>query len=80
MKQCNIIFLSWVKDDEGNKYLLYWSSQKSTNGLSDQLFSLDKVKDIKIVKLTNPERISTFDINNKNIILAIKGDKTEIFK
>ncbi len=73
----SVVFLSWVRDDEGNKYLLYWSSQKSTNGLSDQLVSLDKIKDIKIVRLTNPEEISVFDINNKNINVAIKGDKME---
>jgi len=70
----SVVFLSWVKDDEGKKYMLYWSSQKGTNGLGDQLVSIDRIKNVKIVRLTNPEAIRSFDVNNENINRQIPGD------
>jgi hypothetical protein len=72
----SVVFLSWVKDrEQGKKYLLYWSSQKSTNGLGDQLVDVKKIKNIKIVRLTNPEKFATFDINKKIDVKQIKGDE-----
>ncbi len=59
----SVVFLGWYKDDaDGKGRLLYWSSQKSTNGLSDQLVSLERIREVKIVRLTTPENLFTFDI------------------
>ena len=70
----SVVFLAWVKDDIEKKYMLYWSSQRSTNGMSDQLVSLDRIKEVKIVRLTNPELINYFNVDNENINTKISGD------
>lgn len=57
----SVVFLGWHKDDEGGKHLLYWSSQKGTNGMGDQLVSLERIRKVKIVRLINPGRLFTFD-------------------
>jgi hypothetical protein len=57
----SVVFLGWHKDAEGGKHLLYWSSQKGTNGMGDQLVSLDRIRKVKIVRLTDPDRLFTFD-------------------
>jgi hypothetical protein len=56
----SVIFLGWYVSKDGENYLMYWSSQKGTNGLGDQMVSLDKVKCVKIVRLTKPENLFTF--------------------
>lgn len=71
----SVVFLAWVKDNNGKKYLLYWSSQKGTNGLGDQLVSLEKIDNIKIVRLVNPVALGTFDVYNEKTDLKIKGDE-----
>ncbi len=57
----SVIFLGWYQDAEGNKHLLYWSSQKSTNGMSDQLVPLTRIRKVKIVRLADPDRLFDFD-------------------
>jgi hypothetical protein len=66
------IFLGWIKDAEDKK-LLYWSSQKGTNGYGDQAASLDKIQSIKAVRLCHPEKIYTFDMNTV-VNLNVDGD------
>ena len=73
----SVVFLGWTKDSEGNKGLVYWSSQKGTNGYCDvHLETLDRVKDVKIVRLTNPENVFTYDVE-KTVNRKIPGDKIE---
>lgn len=72
----SVIFLGWYKDTEGKSHLLYWSSQKSTNGIADQLVDLDAVKAVKVVRLTNPAGIFHFNINTP-VNLKVNGDKVE---
>jgi hypothetical protein len=57
----SVVFLGWHKDASGNKSVMYWASQKGTNGLGDQLASLDRIKEVKIVRLVAPEKLFTFD-------------------
>ncbi|MBN2279793.1 MAG: hypothetical protein JXQ65_04365 [Candidatus Marinimicrobia bacterium] len=71
----SVIFLAWVIDDQGKYYLRYWSSQKSTHGLSDQLVPVENIKNIKIVRLTKPENIKSFDVENNQIEIKISGDE-----
>ncbi|MDZ7391716.1 MAG: hypothetical protein ONB25_02290 [candidate division KSB1 bacterium] len=56
----SVIFLGWAKV-KGDKKMLYWSSQRATNGYGDQLVSLKRIKNIKGVRLTKPEGVFTFD-------------------
>jgi hypothetical protein len=57
----SVVFLGWHLDKDGNKCVRYWSSQKGTNGLGDQSSLLSKVKDVKIIRITHPENVFTFD-------------------
>ena len=66
------IFLGWIEENEDKK-LLYWSSQKGTNGYGDQAASLDKIKNIKAVRLVHPEKIFTFDITTE-VNLNVSGE------
>jgi hypothetical protein len=59
----SVVFLGWYKDDGRKKHVLYWSSQKGTNGLGDQMSALEKIKSVKIVRLMHPENLLTFDIS-----------------
>ena len=69
----SVVFLGWYKDDVGKNNILYWSSQKSTNGMGDQIVSMDKVKEVKIVRLTSPQQLFSFD--TKTLINTnVKGD------
>lgn len=68
------IFLGWYMDKEGDKKLLYWSSQTRTNGFGDDLVSLQDIKEVLIVRLINPANIFSFDINTK-IDRKISGDQ-----
>ena len=59
----SVIFLGWTKNEGGAKGLSFWSSQTSTNGYGDvHLPNLDKVKSVKVVRLTNPDKLFTFDV------------------
>lgn len=56
----SVVFLGWVKDPVKGPEIAYWSSQKGTNGLGDQISPLASVKELSAVRLTHPERLRTF--------------------
>jgi hypothetical protein len=56
----SVIFLGWAVIDNDKK-IVYWSSQRATNGYGDQVVSLQKVKSIKVIRLTHPENMFTFN-------------------
>jgi len=70
----SVVILGWFLDEQGSKKLLFWSSQKKTNGYGDLLVSLDEIKEIKIVRLTKPENIYHFDIK-KEVNKKVPGDQ-----
>ena len=70
----SVIFLGWYVNEKGQKGILYWSSQKRTNGYGDQFSPLSEIFNIKIVRLTKPENVFNFDINRK-IDKKVPGDK-----
>ncbi|HEX8521669.1 MAG TPA: hypothetical protein VF669_05380 [Tepidisphaeraceae bacterium] len=72
----SVVFLGWVKDDAGNKSILYWASQPRTNGLGDQQTALNKIANIKFVRLTKPQNLFSFD-PNANVKLKVQYDKIE---
>ena len=56
----SVVFLGWAKDPVKGPSLVYWSSQKGTNGLGDQVSSLASVQALSAVRLAHPERLATF--------------------
>lgn len=57
----SVIFLGWHQDADGGKHLLYWSSQKNTDGMGDQLVPLSRIREVKVVRLTDPDKLFEFD-------------------
>jgi hypothetical protein len=56
------VFLGWhVDSSSGRKSVMYWASQKGTNGLGDQESAVEKIASVKIVRLTFPDKLFTFD-------------------
>lgn len=75
-----VVFLGWVKPADapnGEPSLRYWSSQASTNGLSDQVVPLKRISSVKVVRLTNPERVFEFDPKT-TVNTKIPGDKVRM--
>jgi hypothetical protein len=72
----SVIFLGWHIDASNNKRILYWASQPGTNGLGDQMSSLDKIAQVKFVRLTHPENLFTFDPATK-VNRKVPGDKLD---
>lgn len=72
----SVIFLGWFVDKNNSKNIVYWSSQKGTNGYGDQIVSLDRIKEVKFVRLTRPENLFKFDVNKK-VDKNVPGDKIE---
>ena len=59
----SVVFLGWIMK-ENQLGLVYWASQKSTNGFGDVvLWPLSKVKDVRIVRITHPEKVFSFDVS-----------------
>jgi len=73
----SVIFLGWRKDKAGKKYIVYWSSQKGTDGFGDQVVEIERIKSIKVVRLTNPEKIFNFNINTP-VTTKVPGDKISL--
>lgn len=59
----SVIFLGYYRDENGTKHVVYWSSQRRTNGFGDEVVPLARIKDVKVVRLTAPQRLLSFDIN-----------------
>lgn len=72
----SVVFLGWAKGENGERQLMYWASQKGTNGYGDQIVSLDRVKNVKIVRLTHPENVFTFDVA-RPVDLKVPGDTVD---
>lgn len=70
----SVIFLGWYVDKEGKKNVVYWSSQKATNGFGDQVIPLERIEEICVVRLTDPEKIFSFTPPQK-MFYGVKGDK-----
>ena len=70
----SVVFLGWFIDKDGKKNVVYWSSQKGTNGMGDQVVPLSRIKEVKIVRLTNPKNLFKFNIN-QSVDKKVPGDK-----
>jgi hypothetical protein len=58
----SVVFLGWfIKEKKMG--MVFWSSQKSTSGYGDVvLWPLTNVKTVKTVRMTHPEKVFTFDV------------------
>ena len=69
----SVVFLGWVRRNH-EIGMMYWSSQKGTNGFGDVVLRpLSSVQSVKIVRLTHPERLFSFDIQ-KSVNRDLPGD------
>ena len=75
----SVVFLGWYLDKNERLNAVYWSSQKGTNGLGDDIVPVDKIKEVLIVRITNPENIFKFDVNKK-VNRNVPGYKIEFPK
>ena len=71
-----VVFLGWYQKG-GERGMVYWSSQKSTNGFSDVVCPLSSIESVRIVRLTHPENVFIFDVN-REVKNDIPGDVLEI--
>ncbi len=58
----SVIFLGWYKDENEQKNIVYWASQTRTNGFGDEVIALDRIKEIKVVRLTDPQNLFNFEV------------------
>jgi hypothetical protein len=69
----SVVFLGWFHKG-GQLGMMYWSSQKGTNGFGDvALCPLTRVKTVKIIRLTHPEKLFSFDVQG-SVERSIPGD------
>jgi len=75
----SVVFLGWYLDG-GRRGMVYWSSQKNTNGFSDVVCPLDSVESVRIVRLTQPGNVFSFDVE-KQVQRDLPGDvpETEVY-
>lgn len=69
----SVIFLGWYTGKKGEKKLLYWSSQQRTTGFGDDLVSIDRIREVLVVRLSHPQRIFDFELFNRPDS-AVTGD------
>ena len=69
----SVVFLGWALNDLGQKCVMYWSSQKRTNGFADDLAPITTVSDVVFTRLTHPELIENFDPNTP-VDTKVNGD------
>ncbi len=58
----SVVFLGWYLSPDSIKNVVYWSSQKSTNGFGDAVVPVNRIKEVLVVRLTHPEHLFNFDI------------------
>ena len=69
----SVIFLGWHKDEAGKKYVVYWSSQTRTNGFGDEVIPIERIQEVKVVRLIHPGNLFTFDVNTP-VDRGVPGD------
>lgn len=72
----SVVFLGWYINDQNEKCVVYWSSQKGTNGFGDDVVPVSKIKEVKVVRVIHPEEIFTGTPNDK-IDYKITGNKID---
>ena len=66
----SVVFLGWYLDENNKLNAVYWSSQKRTNGLGDDIVPVERIKEVLIVRINKPGNLLKFNVNktvNRNI-------------
>lgn len=72
----SVVFLGWHVDSDNDTNVVFWSSQKSTNGLGDLAVKINTIEEVKFVRLVNPDYIFNGKFDD-NVNYKIKGSKIE---
>ena len=72
----SVIFLGWQKSADERR-LLYWSSQKATNGYGDQSVPLESIASLKAVRLVNPQNLYHFQPES-TVDIGIPGTELDV--
>ncbi len=67
------VFLGWYIDEDKDTNMVYFSSQKATNGIGDQIVDVKSIAEVMFVRLTNPEDLFSVKFN-ENVVNNIKGE------
>lgn len=59
----SVVFLGFYEDEQRKKNIVYWASQTRTNGFGDEIVPLNRIKNVKTVRLTAPQNLMIFDVN-----------------
>ncbi len=73
----SVVFLGWTTDSRQRKCVLFWSSQKGTNGFGDEMSPLSRIQSVVDVRLTHPEKLFTFDPVSPEIKRNVEGDPVQ---
>lgn len=68
----SVVFLGWYLDENNKKHVVYWSSQKGTNGFGDDVVPIDRIAEVMVVRLTDPDAVYDFDVD-KSVKTDVKG-------
>jgi hypothetical protein len=58
----SVVFLGWFTSPTEGKSALLWSSQPETNGLADWSAPLSRIDGVRVVRLTRPGALASFDV------------------
>jgi len=72
----SVVFLGWYVDSDKDTNVVFWSSQKSSNGLADLVVNINTIAEVKFVRLINPAYIFTDKFYDK-VDYKVKGNKIE---
>jgi len=72
----SVVFLGWYINKNNEKCVVYWSSQKRTYGLGNDIVPIKRIKEVMFVRMAHPENIFNFDVNKK-VNTSIKGYKID---
>jgi hypothetical protein len=70
------VFLGWCLNREGEKAVRFWSSQQGTNGMGDQVSSLDTIRSVCVVRVNRPWRIYSYN-PGQTVDKKIVGDSVD---
>lgn len=71
----SVVFLGWENTTEGAPGMRFWSSQKSTNGLSDLTVPLSSIDGVVFTRLTTPSALQQLDPTRQLSREKIQYDK-----
>lgn len=69
----SVIFLGWYRDLKDKKHVVYWSSQKRTNGFGNDVVPLSRIAKVVVVRIKKPGKIFSFSPNQE--IQHTKGEE-----